>query len=201
MRNKRWERRALMLVLAASICGCARNKNTAPFRQTRDFVATADDFGMLLLRAGLEPEEIPTGKELTLEQAHELRLWLRFRLADGYMPAYGPRILASFLLEEALKTGKDVPRRALTDQLNRHGQLVVLRPDGYLVKAVTGSPLRCAGPLRMLEGAPRAGAYKMDAFYVPEGDAFREDTRIAAPAIFMPEAGGPTERVVDDKAH
>jgi hypothetical protein len=186
MPNKNWKRSALMLVLVTSVWGCtAQNRDMGLYAVERAHIAQMDDFNMLLMKAGVDAEDFPAGDALSVQQANDLLLWLRFKISDGNVPAYGPRIMASFLLEEGLKTG-DISRRALIRSLHLHTSLTVLNPEGHLVMAYSGAPLRCVGPLHIQNGVPTAGAYRVDAFYVQEGDTFRQELNLVAPAIFIP---------------
>jgi hypothetical protein len=111
MWNHEWKHAALMLVFAASLWGCGHTRETGLFEGDRVRLVRMDDFGMLLINAGVDVKEIPADEALAVEQANDLLLWLRFKLSDGNMSAYGPRIMASFLLEEAVKAGKDIPQQ------------------------------------------------------------------------------------------
>jgi hypothetical protein len=202
MQIKNGARPALMLALVASLWGCAHTTKPGLYAEERARISRMDDFDMLLMKAGVDVEEFPTGEALTAQQANDLLGWLRLKISDGNMAAYGPRIMASFLLEEALKTGKSIPRRSLTAGLRLHTQLVVLTPEGHLVRAYSGALLQCAGPLQIQGGVPRAGGFQVDAFYVQDGDSFREDPQLVAPAIFLrPEPQRPSERVAGNEAH
>jgi hypothetical protein len=166
-----------VLVTFTTPPGCAR-KTEGPYSHTRAILAETDDFGLLLLGAGLAPEVLPTGPEVTVKEAERLRLLLKLLLADGSMQRYGPRVTADFLLEELQAGGKPVARSVLGERLRRFESLTVLRPDGYLASVLTGSPVQCVGPVQVQQGALMAGDYKVGAFYAPEAGGFREDTHL-----------------------
>jgi hypothetical protein len=189
---------ALALVLVASFCGCMQHRETGLFTGEREHIARMDDFEMLMMKAGIDEEDIPSGDRLSVEQANDLLMLLRFKIADGNHSAYGPRVLVSYLLEEALRTGQPVSRHSLTEGLRLHTHLVVLSPEGHLVRAYSGTALRCVGPLHIEDGVPGAGGYKVNTFYVQDGSSFREDPHYVAPAIFvLPSSRQPLERVAD----
>ncbi len=199
MRNKKGGRSALMLVLVAWVCGCAQNKQSQLYEREQARYAHVDELDVLLLRTGVDLTEFPAGESWSAEQANNVVQLLRFKISDGNMSAYGPRVLVSFLLEEALKTGKAISRHALIEGLRRLTHLAVLNPEGHLVRAHSGAILLCVGPLHIQDGVPQAGEFKVDAFYVQDGDTFREDPQLVAPAIFTPSAPKPpTERSAGD---
>jgi hypothetical protein len=155
------------------------------YESTRAAVAQVDDFGMLLLEAGLAPGTIPSGEVVTVEQAQRLRMLLRLAMADGNMKSYGPRVTADFLLAEAVTAGGVVSRISLNERLRRFEGLAVLRPDGYLALAITGAPLQCVGPVQMQGNDLQAGDFKVGPFYTQEGGSFREDPSIPPRAAFL----------------
>ena len=180
---------AVMLLLLPVLAGCSR-KADGVFGRTRAVLAEADDFGMLLVGAGLAPEELPQGGDITVEEARRLRLLLS--LARNSLRGFGPSVTADYLLAEVMAKGKAVSRSELGARLRRFEALAVLRPDGYIVAAMTGAPLECVGPVGVQNGALRAGDYRLGAFYANEGQGYREDTslaRLPARAFFLEVAG------------
>jgi hypothetical protein len=171
-----------LLLLVAWNC---TPKVAGVYESTRVAVAQVDDFGMLLLEAGLAPGTIPSGEVVTVEQAQRLRMLLRLAMADGNMKSYGPRVTADFLLAEAVTAGGVVARISLNERLRRFEGLAVLRPDGYLAQAITGAPLQCVGPVQMQGTDLQAGDFKVGPFYTQEGGAFREDPSIPPRAAFL----------------
>ncbi len=171
-----------LLMLVAWNC---TPKVAGVYESTRTAVAQVDDFGMLLLEAGLAPETIPSGEVVTVEQAQRLRMLLRLAMADGNMKSYGPRVTADFLLAEAVTAGGVVSRISLNERLRRFEGLAVLRPDGYLALAITGAPLQCVGPVQMQGNDLQAGDFKVGPFYTQESGSFREDPSIPPRAAFL----------------
>ncbi|MFL5344095.1 MAG: hypothetical protein ACJ8AT_04845 [Hyalangium sp.] len=199
MLTKSWGRSALMIMAVASLWGCSHPKVITAEQQVEARYAQMDEFDVLLLRAGVDLMEFPAQEAWTVDQASDLVEWLHFKIYDGNQYAYGPRILASFLLAEELKLGKPVSRRALIERMKRHKHLAVLNPDGHLVSAYMGSTLLCVGALHIEDGIPQAGDFRVDAFYVPTGNGFQEEANLVAPAIFThPAPRPPTPQKVAD---
>ena len=95
-----------------------------------------DSFEEVLLFAGvgssgeLPPREAP----LTPEDAaalYDVLLDKPVTLAN-----FGPRLVASYLLREAMEEEQEVPRALLLQRVERFKYLAVLRPDGYLAWAL-----------------------------------------------------------------
>lgn len=180
---------ASILLLLPVHTGCSRGTEGV-FGRTRALLAGADDFSMLLIGAGLSPEELPQADEVTLQEARRLRLLLS--LARNSLRGFGPNITADYLLAEVVTKGEAVSRTELGERLRRFDALAVLRPDGYIVAAMTGTPLECVGPVGVRNGALRAGDYRLGAFYTNEGQGYREDTsltRLPDRAFFLEVAG------------
>jgi hypothetical protein len=170
-----WGRYALMLMMVMGAAGCAHPRETGYFERDRTRLSQADDFTWLLMRAGMEPEVLPSTQEITVQQAEELRLWVRLMLLDGHMASYGPRKTVEFLMEEIIAGGVPVARSTLSQQLLRFQGRFVLRPDAYIADALRGRPLRSVGPLRVERGAIMAASLKLGTFYTQEGSMIRED--------------------------
>ncbi|WP_224365679.1 hypothetical protein [Hyalangium versicolor] len=167
----------LAVALAVGAAGCAR-KESGVYRQEHAILAAADDFGLLLLSAGLRTEPLLADGELTVDEARRLRLMLDLEFADGGMQRYGPRVAASYLLAEVITGGQPVTRPVLNARVRRFEPLAVLRPDGYLVMTLTGTPLQCAGPVQVQAGTVTAAEFVLGTFYSARESGFREDTRL-----------------------
>lgn len=168
----RYRRSAPLLLLA--LLGCAARPSPL-YGQTRSALARADDFGLLLLHAGIRADALLADDELTVEEARRLWLLLSFDSMDGGMHRMGPRTAATYLLVEAALGGQPVPRAVLNERMQRFVKLAVLRPDGCLVMTLTGTPLQCFGPVQAQDGALRAGEYLVGGFYSVQDGGFRED--------------------------
>lgn len=165
-----------LLLMVATLGGCARAQGIAALERTRTAVAGTDDFGLLLLSAGLAPEHLPRGDSVTARQAHSLRLLLM--MAGGSGREWGPNATADYLLAEVMAQKEPVTRATLNERLRRFEARAVLRSDGFLVSAMTGTPLECAGTPGVVNGALRAGEYRMGFFYLFEGTGYREDSHL-----------------------
>jgi hypothetical protein len=190
MKKNHWGRSALMplLMLTASLWGCATAPKPSAYRVQTQRLASADGFDVLLLKSVVGMEDTPAEETISRAQAKDLLQLLRFKIADGNVAAYGPRVLASFLLEEALTQGQPITHTALTQRLNQSTHLIVLNPEGHLVLAYSGALMQCVGPLHVQDGVLGAGGFKVDTFYVVEGDSFREAEHAVAPVFFQQPA-------------
>jgi hypothetical protein len=167
----------LSLLLLLALTGCARK---APGLYQREYamMANADDFGMLLLNTGIRADVLLSDGDLTVSEAHRLRLLLGLESADGGLARYGPRLVANYMLAEAITSGKTVSRAELNERLQRFEGLSVLRPDGYLVQALTGAPLQCAGPVQVQDQAVRAAEFTLGRFYSARSGTYQEDASV-----------------------
>lgn len=167
----------LSLLLLMALLGCT-GRPSPLYGQTRSVLARTDDFGLLLLHAGIRADALLADDELTVEEARRLWLLLSFDSMDGGMHRMGPRTAATYLLVEAALGGKPVPRNVLNERMQRFMKLAVLRPDGCLVMTLTGAPLQCFGPVQVQDGALRAGEYLVGGFYSAQDGGFREDNTL-----------------------
>jgi hypothetical protein len=167
----------LILTLAVGAAACA-SKDGGVYRQEHAMLAATDDFGMLLLSAGLRVEPLPTQGALTVDEARRLLLLLGLEFADGGMQRYGPRVAANYLLAEVITGGQPIERPVLNERVRRFEPLAVLRPDGYLAMTLTGIPLQCVGPVQVQAGTLKAADYTLGSFYSSQEGSFREDTRL-----------------------
>jgi hypothetical protein len=159
-------RPALLSLVLLCPLACASNSPPQAFASTREALADLDEFGALLLRAGLPPENLPSGRELSPEQAKQLRLQLHLYPLNPPRPAeYGPWQVADVLLLDLTSKGSPVTRSDLGRRIQEFKSLLVLRPDGYLGEALTGKAERCVGPVEVKEGAYRSGSYELGTFY------------------------------------
>jgi hypothetical protein len=141
-----------------------------------------DHFQGLLAQVGVPHEVLPKdGRTLSPEQAVQLLGHLLEAEAGlGEFPRQ--RMAAHLLLEVATGEGP-VTREALHARMDRFHRLRVVRPDGYLVRVVTGEAVQRAGEVRLAEdGTLRAGRYEVGPFYaVEEGQLWPVDTGLEVP--------------------
>lgn len=153
----------ISLLLAGSVpAACARAPRLEALQPTRAAVAELDDWGALLLEAGMPTTALPTGDTLTPDEVKRLRLVLSLPASVEH---YAPRLVADAVLHEVEQTQKPVRREVLNQHLQRFQPLFVLRPDGFLAAALTGRAQQCVGPVEPRDGALRAGPYEVGVWY------------------------------------
>ncbi|WP_338023648.1 Tox-REase-5 domain-containing protein [Archangium primigenium] len=91
--------------------------------------------------------------------------------------SFAPRRVLSWLLSEVGAGGERVEYVDLVWRAERFGPLVVVRPDGYLVTALTGTPVQRLGSLRLVEREWRVGQLVVGEFYFSRGGVFFPVTR------------------------
>ena len=133
--------------------------------QTRDFFQGVQE------ASGLgEEARHPVGAALYLEQARQLLKQLA--RTPVTQRNFAPRRALCWLLREVLEGGDRVEYADLKWRAERLGPLVLVRPDGYLVTALDGTPLQRLGPLELVEGEWRVGRLVVGGFYVSHGGVF-----------------------------
>jgi hypothetical protein len=153
------------LVLVCPLA-CASNTRGQALATTREALSELDEFGALLVQAGLPPDALPTGRELSVEEARRLRV--SFDLSPWTPQQYPPRLVASLLLRDVEARGEAVSRFDLGRRIQDFSPLLVLRRDGYLARALTGTPVQCVGPVQVKDGTGHADGYEVDGFYKPD---------------------------------
>ncbi len=176
--------RSVFLTLAVMLMcplACASNTQGQALASMRDTLAELDEFGALLLQAGVPFDRLPKGRELSVEEARRLRVFFSF---SPWTPQqYSPRLVATLLLRGVEASDEPTSRAELGRHIQEFLPLVLLRPDGDLARALTGEPVRCVGPVQPGEGAGRADIYELDAFYKPDektGELRRVDVALPA---------------------
>ncbi len=132
---------------------------------------TVDHFQAVQEASGLEEAaRHPVGAALYMGQARELL----GRLAKTPMTqrSFAPRRVLSWLLREVLEGGERVEYADLKWRTERFWLLVLVRPDGYLVAALTGTPIQRMGPLALVEGEWKVGRLAVGDFYLSRGGVF-----------------------------
>jgi hypothetical protein len=128
-----------------------------------------DYFQGLLVRAGVPPKVLPkNGHHLSPQDAIQLLPWLM--AAEVSLKDFGPWRMAAALLWEVARAPEPISRQELHARMRRFAPLLVLRPDGYLVKATTGRAIQYVDTVRLDRGALRAWGFAVGPFYAPEGD-------------------------------
>ncbi|QRK12086.1 hypothetical protein JQX13_19785 [Archangium violaceum] len=131
----------------------------------------ADPFQVVQEASGLPMEaRHPAGAALYLEQARAL---LEHLAKTRVTPKnFAPRRVLFWLLREVLEGGERVEYADLKWRAERFWLLVLVRPDGYLVAALTGSSLQRLGPLEIVEGEWMVGRLRVGDFYFSRGGIF-----------------------------
>ncbi|WP_375770901.1 restriction endonuclease fold toxin 5 domain-containing protein [Archangium gephyra] len=149
---------------------------TAPLGETEGaaggFPEQARDFFQGVQEASGLGEEArhPAGAALYLEQARELlRQLAKTRVTQR---SFAPRQALCWLLREVLEGGERVDYDDLQWRAERFGSVVLVRPDGYLVTALDGTPLQRLGSLELVEGEWRVGRLVVGGIYVSHGGVF-----------------------------
>ncbi|AKJ00067.1 Putative hemagglutinin-related protein [Archangium gephyra] len=143
---------------------------------------SVDHFQGLLVQVGVSSEVLPEdGSTLSPQQAVQLLAHL-LEAEAGLLEFPRQRMAAHLLLEVATGAGP-VTREELQARMDRFHRLRVVRPDGYLVRAVTGEAVQRAGEVRLTEdGTLRAGRYEVGPFYAVEhGQLWPVDTGLEVP--------------------
>ncbi|WNG22478.1 hypothetical protein F0U63_43260 [Cystobacter fuscus] len=112
----------------------------------------------------------PAGAALYQQQARQL-LGQLLRTPVTYRN-FAPRRMLCWLLHEVLAGGERVEYADLKWRAERFWPLVMVRPDGYLVTALTGTPLQRMGQLQLVEDQWRVGRLVVGDFYFSRGGVF-----------------------------
>jgi hypothetical protein len=93
-----------------------------------------------------------------------------------------------WLLGEVLEGGERVEYADLRWRAERFWLLVLVRPDGYLVAALTGAPLQRLGPLELVAGEWKVASLTVGAFYFSHAGVFYPVTEALRRADSQPLA-------------
>jgi restriction endonuclease fold toxin 5 of polymorphic toxin system len=128
-----------------------------------------DYFQGFLAHVGVPADALPMdGRSLSPEQA--MQLLPHLLSTEVTLGDFAQRRMAAHLLLEVATGERPVSREELHARMDRFHRLLVLRPDGYLVLAVTGEAKQKVGDVRVAEdGTLRAGRYEVGPFYAVEG--------------------------------
>jgi hypothetical protein len=169
--------------------------NPDPLGPIRSSHVDLDYFQGLLVRGGTPPSALPKdGRALTPEDAARLLSWLL--AAEVPLRDFGPWRMAAHLLWEVIRGGAPVARSELHARMRRFHSLLVLRTDGFLVRATTGRAVQQVGDVALLEGALRAEGFQVGPFYLPRGkflypvdDSLEIHPDAVLAGVYSPEEG------------
>jgi hypothetical protein len=166
-----------------------------PLGPIRSSYVDLDYFQGLLVRGGVPPSALPNdGRTLTPEDAAHLLSWLV--AAEVPLRDFGPWRMAAHLLWEVVHGGTPVARFELHARMRRFHPLLVLRTDGFLVRATTGRAVQQVGEVQLLDGVLRAEGFQVGPFYLPRGrflypvdDSLEIHPDAVLAGVYSPEEG------------
>ncbi|MDY7232748.1 Tox-REase-5 domain-containing protein [Hyalangium rubrum] len=127
-----------------------------------------DYFAGLLVRSGVAPSALPQNRrQLTPDEA--VRLLNLVLAAKVPLNDFGPWRMAAHLLLEVAQGEAPIRSQVLHERMRRFVPLLVLRPDGYLVRATTGRAVQHVGDVQFAREALRAEGFEVGPFYLPRG--------------------------------
>ncbi|HEX5746456.1 MAG TPA: Tox-REase-5 domain-containing protein [Archangium sp.] len=141
-----------------------------------------DYFRGLLHQVGV-PEEVMLSDGSTLSPEQAVQLLAHLLEAEAGLGEFPRQRMAAHLLLEVATGAGPVTREELHARMDRFHRLRVVRPDGYLVRAVTGEAVQRAGEVRLEpDGTLRAGRYEVGPFYaVEDGQLWPVDSGLEVP--------------------
>ncbi|WPB78875.1 Tox-REase-5 domain-containing protein [Archangium violaceum] len=143
---------------------------------------SVDHFQGLLVQVGVSPEVLPDDGS-TLSPAQAVQLLAHLLETEAGLGEFPRQRMAAHLLLEVATGAGPVTRDELHARMDRFHRLRVVRPDGYLVRAVTGEAVQRAGEVWLdPDGTLRAGRYEVGPFYaVEDGQLWLVDTGLEVP--------------------
>ncbi|WP_309897220.1 Tox-REase-5 domain-containing protein [Archangium sp.] len=162
---------ALMLLV---LSGCATSHAPVAFHSPESegsaggFFDKADAFQGVQEASGLDEEaRHPAGAAISTEMARNL--WSQMAKKPVTQQSFGPRRVLAWVLREALANGGPAAYEELLRHTERFWRVVVMRPDGYLVSALTGRPIQQMGQVTVVDGQYKVGRLVVGAFYFSNG--------------------------------
>jgi hypothetical protein len=156
---------------------------------TFGFWKKGDAFLQLQESAGLEDEDRHEAGE-ELENKDVRALWEALVRTKTTLKNFAPRRSLFFLLAQPMAQREEVPYKQMLERVHALRFLVVVRPDGYLARALDGEPLQRMGRLQVREGRWMAGRFEVGAFYWDKGGVFYAvDGSLSRPGTMMGELG------------
>lgn len=140
-----------------------------------------------VVQRSIEQMEAAGSRSLTdLSPQDASRMLGELSCAPPSLAQFGPRRCLLHLLGEIAAGGQTVTREQIGQRSQRFSPLVLVRPDAYWVRALTGEPLQRAFPENRLASPP----YEIGAFYFSIGGVmYRTDESLAASGPPVAELG------------
>jgi hypothetical protein len=132
----------------------------------------ADDFEQVLLLAGVDNVDALPPREAPFTPEDAAALYDVLLDKPVTLHNFGPRLAVSYLLLEAMEHEQELTREELLQRVERFEYLAVLRPDGYLAWALSGSTQQRVAAVEWKEGAFRAHGFELGRFYFGRTSAF-----------------------------
>lgn len=107
---------------------------------------------------------------MTIADANRLlQLLLR---AQPSVVGVGPRMVATRLMQDVVIGGVDTSMSDVAQRISSFSPIIILRPDGYIARAITGEAIQRAGRPTFEGGALHAGGLTAGTFYYSNGGVF-----------------------------
>jgi len=153
-----------------------------------------DAFEQVLVFAGLDNVGLLPSREAPLTPEEAAALYEVLLDKPVTLAGFGPRLVASHLLREAMEEERELSRAELLQRVQRFKHLAVLRPDGYLAWALSGATQQRVAAVQWKDGAFRAHGFELGRFYFGRTGAFFPVDEHLKPL----NALGPLAEVYDD---
>ena len=147
-------RTALLALLVAAWLGGAAGVRAAEVDAVQTLLRNTG------LPAGLS---LSRGEALTQEKARAL--WQGLVTSPVTPRSFAPRTVLAALLRQALASPSPLAYSELRDRAEHYGPLIVVRPDGYALAALTGHPIASLGHAVLREGELYVQGMRVGGFY------------------------------------
>jgi hypothetical protein len=143
----------------------------APGQGAQGDPAAVAQLQALLTRAGLpaNQQQLPAATMTVADGTRILNLLLR---AQPSVVGVGPRMVAARVVQEVVIGGADTSMATLAQRIAAFANIIILRPDGYIARALTGEAIQRAGKAEFVNGALRAGGLTSGTFYYSNSGVF-----------------------------
>jgi len=196
----------LALLALTLMTGCAASSANSRFADPPDAAAPSaleqdgggfgfwkerDDFQLLQQSAEVR-EDSWHEVESPLTAGDAQALWEELARTRTTLQNFGPRRALVFVLRQLRTQDEDVPYAEVIQRLRPFRSLVVMRPDGYLVSALSGRALQrmAGGRVELRDGRLMVGQFEVGAFYRDRfGVFYTVDDSLRQPRTMVGELG------------